>query len=81
MDKTLLSEFSKSVIGLHPGTDQDMIKSVHALLLHKIYNVRSNEFLRNIGKTDCMKQKKAVDANVGLRDTLKTFAVKKQSEA
>ena len=80
MDNTLLSEFSKVVNQLQIGADSATVKSVNAMLLHKMYNVRANEFLRNVSKTDCIKQKKAVDANVGLRDTLKTFAIKKQSE-
>lgn len=80
MDKTLFPEFSKMVDSLDLGRDSDTMKTVHALLLDKMYNVRTNEFLRNISKTDCIKQKKAVDANVGLRDTLKTFATQKRSE-
>ena len=48
-------------------------------MLEKIYNARSNEFLRTVSKLDCVKKKKAVDANVGLRDKLKSYAVQKQS--
>lgn len=79
LDATLLAEFSKAVQNLQPGVTMDMIERIHVALLDKIYNVRSNEFLHNVSKTDCIKQGKAVDANIGLRDTLKSYAVKKQS--
>ncbi len=55
-----------------------MITRVRGVLVSKIYNARSNEFLRTISRLECIKQKKAVDVNVGLRDSLKTYAVKKQ---
>lgn len=75
-----MSGFSKAVEDLQLGADISVIENVHAALLNKFYNVRSNEFLRSIGKMDCIKDNKAVDANIGLRDKLKSYAVKKQSE-
>ena len=49
------------------------------MLLSKNYNARSNEFLHSISKLACIKQKKAVDVNIGLRDKLKCYAAEKLS--
>lgn len=77
LDRTLLSKFSDAVQAIQPNTPIDTIEKIHEALLDKLYNVRSNEFLRMVTKTDCIKNKKAVDANVGLRDKLKSYAVEK----
>ena len=79
LDTTLLAEFSKTVQILQPELSMEAVENIHALMLEKIYNARSNEFLRTVSKLDCVKKKKAVDANVGLRDKLKSYAVQKQS--
>ena len=64
---------------LHPISTTEAISRVHKILATKIYNARSNEFLRTFTKLECLKQKKVVDVNVCLRDSLKSFADKKQS--
>lgn len=57
----------------------DVIERVHGILLAKIYNATCNEFLRTISKLHCIKEKKAVDASMGLRDKLKSYVVEKGS--
>ena len=79
MDATLLTAFKTAVQELQPDTHMAVIERVHGVLLAKIYNATSNEFLRSINKLNCIKEKKAVDANMGLRDKLKFYAVEKGS--
>lgn len=79
LDATLMTEFRNAVAVLHPDSTTEVIARVHKILATKIYNARSNEFLRTISKLECIKEKKVVDVNVGLRDSLKSFVVKKQS--
>lgn len=58
----------------------EITKKVHEMLLTMFYNARCNEFLKNITKLSCIKNKKAVDVNVGLRDKLKCYAAEKQTK-
>ena len=81
IDSTLLNRFSEAAHDIHPVSSMEVVDPVHRALLSKIYNARSNEFLRSISKLACIKQKKAVDVNVGLRDKLKCYAAEKQSVA
>ena len=60
-------------------TSNQVIEDVHNKLLWKIYNTRCNEFLRSITKLSCVDKNKAVDADIGLRDKLKVYAVEKLS--
>ena len=69
-------QFKTAVEELQPGT---VIERVHGILLAKTYNATSNEFVRTVSKLNCIKEKKAVDANMGLRDKLKSYAVEKGS--
>ena len=64
---------------LHSAASEEIVLHVHSLMLTKIYNARSNEFLQGIAKISCMNNNKAVDVNVGLRDKLKYYATEKQS--
>ena len=80
LDETLFNEFQSAIQVLHPTATHKVVRSVHEVLVTKIYNARSNEFLRTISKLTCCKQKKAVDVNVGLRDSLKSLVAKKQSD-
>jgi hypothetical protein len=79
LDATLLSTFTSAIDELQPGTPTHDIERVHQILLAKIYNARSNDFVRTISKLECSKQKKAVDVNIGLRDKLKSYAAERQS--
>lgn len=79
MDVTLLEKFNSAVMVLQPDTPTKVVERVHGILLAKIYNATSNEFLRRITKQSCMKENKAVDVNLGLRDKLKFYAAEKQS--
>ena len=49
---------------LQPNVCTDTIKRVHTIILLKIYNATSGEFLRTITKLSCKKQKKGVDVNI-----------------
>lgn len=79
LDATLLTQFKTAVNELQPDTHTDVIERVHGALLAKIYNATSNEFVRTISKLNCIKEKKAVDVNMGLRDKLKSYAMEKGS--
>ena len=46
LDVTLLTNFSDAVKDLHPAATTEVIARVHGVLVAKIYNARSNEFLR-----------------------------------
>lgn len=74
-----MTEFTSAVQELKPDTPINVIERVHGLLLAKIYNAASNEFLRTLNKLNCIKEKKAADVNMGLRDKLKSYAIEKQS--
>ena len=80
-DCTLLTSFMEAVQQLHPTlhTGTGTVEQVHEMLLLKIYNARSNEFLQGISKLSCIKNNKAVDVNIGLRDQLKYYAAGKQT--
>ena len=78
-DSTLLVKFYEAVKQLHSASAEETVQQVHSLMLTKIYNARSNEFLQGIAKMSCMNNNKAVDVNVGLRDKLKCYAAEKQS--
>ena len=78
-DALLLQHFRDAFHGIFPTVASDVVSRVHGIWLTKIYNARSNEFLRSIGKIECFRQKKAVDVNIGLRDKLKSYAAEKQS--
>lgn len=78
-DCTLLVKFREAVQSLQPSIHEDMLKQVHGMLLSKIYNARCNEFVRGITKLSCIKNNKAVDVNIGLRDQLKCYAAKKET--
>ena len=79
-DSTLLIKFNEALEHLHTDHPAGVVQEVHEMLLTKFYNARSNEFLKNITKLSCIKNKKAVDVNVGLRDKLKCYAAEKQTE-
>lgn len=79
LDSTLLRKFSSAVEVLQPGTPTNVTERVHGILVEKMYNATSNNFLQGISKLNCLQEKKAVDANIGLRDKLKSYAVEKQS--
>ena len=78
-DSTLFLTFSNIVRQLLEPASPELLKKVHAMLLTKIYNARSNEFLQGVSKLSCIKNNKAVDVNVGLRDKLKCYAADKQT--
>ena len=81
MDSVLLEKFKeavKEVMGAEETSGQTT-ESVHSKLLWKVYNTRCNEFLRSITKLACIQQNKAVDADTGLRDKLKVYAVERKS--
>ena len=78
-DALLLQHFRDAVHGIFPTVTSDVVSRVHGILLRKIYNTRSNEFLRSIGKIECFRKKKAVDVNIGLRHKLKSYPAEKQS--
>lgn len=75
----LFDKFEEAVQRLCPTHDKEVAVQVHEQLLTKIYNTRCNEFLRSVTKLSCIKGKKAVDVNLGLRDELKYFASKKET--
>ena len=79
-DSTLLPKFSDAVQELHSASPMEIVQQVHAMLLTKFYNAKSNEFLQGITKLSCIKNNKAVDVNIGLRDKLKCYAAEKQSD-
>lgn len=79
LDETLLTKFKTAVQELVPDASLNAIERVHGILLAKIYNATSNEFVRTITKLNCIKEKKAVDTNMGLRDKLKSYAIEKGS--
>ena len=78
-DALLLQHFSNAVDGVLSTATTEVITRVHGILLTKMYNARSNEFLRSIGKIECFRKNRAVDVNIGLRDKLKSYAADKQS--
>ena len=78
-DSTLLPKFSEAVRQLRSDSPAEFVQQVHTMVLTKIYNARSNEFLQAITKLSCIKNNKAVDVNVGLRDKLKCYAAEKQT--
>ena len=54
--------------------DNKVMNSVCEQLVIKISHTMSNDFLRNIATLENTKENKAVDAQVSLRDELKSFA-------
>ncbi len=80
MDATLLHKFEEAVQSIHPAATTKVVNNVHGILVTKIYHARSNEFLRTISRIECLKQRKAVDVNISLRDKLKSYASEKQSQ-
>ena len=58
--------------------NEEILRSVHDIILKKIYNARCNEFLKATNKLNCMKESKVVDANVMLRDHLKSYVSQKK---
>ena len=62
------------------GTPNDVLSSLCEQLVSKISHTISNDFLRNITTLDNLKNKKATDAQISLRDELKTFASHKASQ-
>ena len=44
------------------STSTQIIEEVHQQLLWKVYNARSDEFLRSINKISCMHQNKSIDS-------------------
>ena len=74
-------KFCEAAKQLHSAAPEEIVQHVHSLMLTKMYNARSNEFLQGIAKISCMNNNKAVDVNVGLRDKLKCFAAEKQSNS
>ena len=79
-DRTLLDHFSEATKHLQLLQLQtDTVQEVHTMLLSKIYNARSNEFLRGVSKVQCIKSNKGVDVNIGLRDKLKCYAAEKRT--
>ena len=82
-DRTLLEHFNEVVKHnvQQLKSPADTVQQVHTMLLSKIYNARSNEFLRGVNKLQCIKNNKAVDVNIGLRDQLKCYAAEKRTLA
>jgi hypothetical protein len=78
-DRTLLEYFNEAIKHLQSQAESGTTQKVHTMLLSKIYNARSNEFLRGVSKLQCIKSNKAVDVNIGLRDQLKCYAAEKQT--
>lgn len=78
-DALLLQIFKDTVAIVFPIATTEVVARVHGILVTKIYNARSNEFLRSLGKIECFRKNKAVDVNISLRDKLKSYAVEKQS--
>ena len=64
---------------MFPVATTEVVARVHGILVTKIYNARSNEFLRSIAKMECFSKNKAVDVNISLRDKLKSYAAEQQS--
>lgn len=54
--------------------DDKVMDSLCEQLVLKISHTMSNDFLRNITTLENLKEEKAVDAQMSLRDELKTFA-------
>ncbi len=83
MDNLLLSKFTIAVNEIvcdAASPSKQVIDDVHSKLLWKVYNTRCNEFLQALNKLSCLEKNKSVDADVGLRDMLKVYAIKKVSE-
>ena len=78
-DCTLVTKFKEAVQSLYPSTHEEVINQVHGALLSKMYNARCNEFVRSITKLSCIKNNRAVDVNIGLRDQLKCYAARKET--
>ena len=79
--ETLSSAFrtcAKSL--LTHDADDKVLNSVFKELVTKICHTMSNDFLRNIATLENAKENKAVDAQVSLRDELKSFASHTQSK-
>ncbi len=82
MDSLLLGKFTIAVNEILSDSSPSklVIEDVHHKLLWKVYNTRCNEFLQAHNKLSCLEKNKSVDADVGLRDQLKVYAIKKLSE-
>ena len=77
LDTTLLCTFTEALCECKISSPNNVVVSVHSILLNKVYNARCNEFLRAASKLSCIDKNQAVDASVGLRDKLKVFATEK----
>ena len=59
--------------------DDTMVNQLCEDLVLKMLHTMSNDFLRNIGTLENLKDKRAVDIQMTLRDELKSFALHVQS--
>ena len=65
------------IVGL--TTDTEIMGSLCEQLVVKICHTMCNDFLRNITTLEGLKEDKAVDAQISLRDELKTYASRTKS--
>ena len=72
---SLSSHFRQCAHPLLVGVSSDeMMDSLCEQLVLKISHTMSNDFLRNVSTLENLKENKAVDAQMSLRDELKTYA-------
>ena len=77
----LSQKFKELVATFVLGVPEDTIlASLCQELVLKICHTMSNDFLRNVCTLEQLKEKRAVDAQISLRDELKSFALHKESE-
>ena len=69
---SIFRQYAQPLLVGVPG--DEVMDSLCEQLVLKISHTMSNNFLRNISTLENLKEKKAVDAQMSLRDELKTFA-------
>ena len=69
---SIFCQYAQPLLVGVPG--DEVMDSLCEQLVLKISHTTSNDFLRNISTLENLKEKKAVDAQMSLRDELKTFA-------
>ena len=78
---SLTQKFKQLVDTLMLWVSEDAaLASLGQELVLKIRHIISNDFLRNVHTLEQLKEKKAVDVHMSLRDELKSFALHKESE-
>lgn len=78
---SLTKKFKQLVDTFVLGVPEDAaLASLGQELVLKICHTMSNDFLRSVRTLEQLKEKKAVDVHMSLRDELKSFALHKESE-